>query len=262
MTADEQASERMTVKAQVVASIEQAKLELERALAEMDAIATFDAPLLGIVAHALNNYITVTVATVDMLKMRLEVYPDPDVAAWLEGIGHAAELMQHSVSRLVSVSAPRDFPLKVDCVNLLVLMERACDYYRRRSTSGVRLTCRSTGPSALVRADRVALAVVADNLLSNAVQFSNRGGAVDVQVMTEPGHVVCSIRDSGPGLTPDQQARLFEQQPPADPPELTPGIGFGLAVAAAFIRRMDGQIWCESEPGSGACFSFRLPAFE
>ena len=74
---------------------------------------------------------------------------------WLEGIGHTADLMQHSVSRLVSMSAPRDFPLKLDRINVPVLMDRACEYFRRRAgAAGMHITCaasarcRSPGPIA------------------------------------------------------------------------------------------------------------------
>ena len=251
-------------KARASASIAQAKIELDRALAEMDSIRTFNGALVGSVAHALSNYITVTVATVEMLQLSLRDYDNPDVRIWLDGIRHAADLMQHSVGRLVSVSAPREFPLKPDFVNLQTFMQRACDYFRRRSAAdAIEIVCRTVGEIPLVWADRVALAVVADNLLSNAVQFSKRNSVVQVQIMAEPGHVVCSVRDEGPGLTPQQKARIFERPlPETDAVHGEPPMGFGFAVARHFIERMDGEIWCESDTGRGACFSFRLPAFE
>ena len=109
--------------------------------------------------------------------------------------------MQHSVSRLVSMSSPREFPLKLERVNLAVLMERACEYYRRKpGAEQVQITCRAVETVPLAWGDRVAIAVVADNLLSNALRAAQaHGGAVGVQLMAEPGHVVCSIREPGPG---------------------------------------------------------------
>ena len=244
-------------------SIAQAKIELDRAMLEIDLIQTFDPALVGLLAHALTNYITVTSATVEMLQLSLRGVQDPDVPVWLEGISHTADLMQHSVSRLVSMSTPRDFPLKLDRVNLPVLFERACEYYRQRAKdAGVHISCNAVGPVPLAWADRVAVAVVADNLLSNAVRLSGPHGTVRVQVMTEPGHVLCSIRDSGPGLTREARERIF--QPPPVRTGSGPGAqtGYGLSIAAEFVSRMDGDLWCESEAGKGACFSFRLPAIE
>jgi signal transduction histidine kinase len=254
----------MDAKARAAASIAQAKDELDRALVEIDMIQTYNPMLIGLVAHSLSNYISVTSAAVEMLQLTLRDIKDPDVPIWLEGIGHTADLMQHSVSRLVSVSAPRDFPLKLDRVNVPVLLARACEYFRRRAGSGgVHLTCAAVGQVPLAWADRVALAVVADNLLSNAVRVSSPHGTVRVQVMAEPGQVVCSVKDTGPGLSKEEQARLFTLPlPPPVPTIEAQRSGYGLAIAREFLRRMDGELSCESEPGRGACFSFRLPAIE
>jgi signal transduction histidine kinase len=256
----------MDVRTRATTSIQQAKVELDKALADIDMIRTVNPALVGLVAHALSNYITVTAATVEMLQLTLRDHQDPDVPIWLEGIGHATDLMQHSVGRLVTLATPRDFPLKLDYVNVAVLMERACDHFRRRA-GGERLhiTCRTVGEVPLAWGDRVALAVVADNLLSHAVKVSEPHGTIRVQLMAEPGHVVCSVADAGPGLTEEQHAALLQ-------PLMTTAVqvsgdeeaqaDLGLAIAREFIRRMDGDLWCASAPGDGSVFSFRLPALE
>jgi len=254
----------MDARSRAIASISDAKLELDRAIAELDAIRSHDPAVIGIVAHALTNYVTVTTATVEMLQVTLRGYPDPDVLNWLEGIRHTADLMQHSLSRLVAISAPHDFPLKADYTNIVVFMDRACQYYRRRPEArDVKIASRAVGTIPLVWADRVALAVVADNLLANALRVSESHQTIDVQLVAEPGHVVCSIRDRGPGMTPEACERLFKVPSPdsgESPAELDND--YGLLVAHAFVHRMDGDLWCESQPGKGSCFSFRLPALE
>jgi signal transduction histidine kinase len=245
-------------------SITKARLELDRALAELDTIRALDPALVSVVAHAMSNYITVTTATVEMLQMSLRDYPDADVPIWLEGIAHAANLMQHSVGRLVAVSPLRDFPLKLDYVNIVLLMQRACDYYRRRAESRhVRVFVEAAGRIPLVWADRVALAVIADNLLSNAVHASPADATIHVRVVKEPERVVVAIRDAGPGLTADDQMRLFQQPLPSDTvPPTMPGSGYGVAVAREFVERLEGELWCESRQGKGATFFFSLPALD
>jgi signal transduction histidine kinase len=108
------------------------------------------------------------------------------------------------------------------------------------------------------------MAVVADNLLSNAVKFSKAGTTVQVQVMTEPGVVVCGVRDQGPGLSTADQARLYQKGMPlsAVPTAGESCTGYGLAMAKEFMDRMGGQLWCESEAGRGARFSFHLPSHQ
>ena len=154
-------------------------------------------------------------------------------------------------------------PLKLEHVNLRVLMERVCEYYvRAAQPKRLTITCRAIGPVPMAWGDRVGIAVIADNLLSNAVQASPPHGSIDVQVMTEPGYVICSVRDTGPDLTHEEQERLLRVAVPAGVIARDPQSGFGLAIATEFVRRMDGDLWCESEPGHGARFSFRLPAIE
>jgi signal transduction histidine kinase len=108
----------------------------------------------------------------------------------------------------------------------------------------------------------VAIAVVAENLLSNAVQASPNHGSIEVQIMTEPGYVVCSIRDPGPGMTKELQDRLLRRVSATGTIAPDSQTGLGVRVANEFVGRMDGDLWCESEPGRGARFSFRLPAIE
>jgi signal transduction histidine kinase len=113
-----------------------------------------------------------------------------------------------------------------------------------------------------VRADRVAVAAVLDNLLSNAVKYSPPGTAVHVQVRGEGDGVVCEVRDSGPGLSPEDQARLFRRGVRLTPTPTSgePSSGYGLAVAKELVEGLGGRIWCESAVGHGSCFAFRLPA--
>jgi len=255
----------MDAKARVSTSIEDAKADLDRALAALDHMQAFDPATVGFVAHALNNYLTVTLITMEMLSRALVNHPNPEVRTWVDGVQHATHVMKFTIGGLLHVSAPADFPLKLEAVNAVVLMDRACQYFEGVARhKQIDVVYRAIGEIPLVRADRIALAVVAENLLSNAVKFSRPGTTVHVQLVPEPGHVVCTVRDEGPGLNPDDQARLYQKGvtlsavPTAD----EPSNGFGLALAKEFIDRMGGTLWCESEPGHGARFSFRLPAHE
>ena len=246
----------------VAESIEHAIANLSDALIELDRIPRYDKSLIGRVAHSMNNFLSVNEATLELISQLVRDHPNRELKTWLDGLNHLGKLMHHTVERLVRVSSPAEFPLKPDYINLAVLMERACDYYRGPAEQKqLRMVCRSVGDVPLAWADRVAVAVVADNLLSNAVKFSNPHGEIFVQIMAGPGGVVCGVRDHGSGLTPIEQAHLFERgaTPRPVPTAGEASHGFGLLIAKDLIDRMGGRLWCESEPGQGACFSFRLP---
>jgi signal transduction histidine kinase len=112
-----------------------------------------------------------------------------------------------------------------------------------------------------VWADRVAVAAILDNLVSNAIKYSPRGTVIHVQVRADGDWVVCAVRDSGPGLSPEDQSKLFQRGVRLKPRPTAgePSMGYGLAVAKELVDGLGGQIWCESVVGQGSCFAFRLP---
>jgi signal transduction histidine kinase len=245
-------------------AIENAMAHLDEALFELDRLPAFDPSAIGFVAQATDSYLTVNDATLDLLADALRDHPNAEVRTWLEGLRHLAGMIHHTVGRLVRVASPGDFPLKPDYIDLPRLMQRACDYFQRQAREKpLKILCRSVGDVPPAWADRVAVAVVVDNLLANAVQVSDPGAEILVQTTPGPGGVVCSVRDRGPGLSPSDQATLLSRgvgagagaRPAADePPE-----GFGLAIAKELVDRMNGRLWVESELGKGSSFSFRLP---
>jgi signal transduction histidine kinase len=251
-------------KDKVAASIIEARGHLERALAELEHLPSFDPSGTAFAAHALNNFLTVTGGTVELLLDTLQDYPDPQVRIWLEGLRHATELMMHTTSRLMGTAVrngPRLLPEKVD---LATLVRRLCDYYQRiAERKQIRITCTSAAEAPYVLADHVALAAVLDNLLSNATKYSPPGKLISVTITSEAGHWVCSIRDQGPGLSAADREKLFQRgvRLSAVPTGGEPSTGYGLAVAKELTDRMGGQIGCASEPGQGACFTVRLPVY-
>ncbi len=115
-----------------------------------------------------------------------------------------------------------------------------------------------------VRADRTRLKQVLLNLLSNAIKFNRDGGRVDFACAPEPAgapHTICiSIRDHGPGLSAQQQARLFVafERLDADVQQIQ-GTGIGLALSRRLVELMGGSIGVHSEPGQRSTFWVRLP---
>jgi signal transduction histidine kinase len=101
---------------------------------------------------------------------------------------------------------------------------------------------------------------VVSNLVSNAIKFTMRG-AVTVGVRVEGDRLHFEVSDTGRGIAPADQSRLFNyfsQLDPA-PDSLTQGTGLGLAIAMGLAEAMDGDIEVRSEPGRGSRFALVLP---
>jgi signal transduction histidine kinase len=108
----------------------------------------------------------------------------------------------------------------------------------------------------------VAVAAVLDNLMSNALKFSENGKKIWVGVRTEQDQVLCTVRDEGPGFRVEDQALLFQKgvRLSASPTGGELSTGYGLAIAKDLVEKIGGSIGCESRPGHGATFYVRLPA--
>jgi signal transduction histidine kinase len=252
-------------KEQVAAAIVRAQTDLEQALSDLEKLPAFDPGAVSFTAHALNNFLTVVGGTIELLLLRLKNHRDPQIRTWLEGLRHASNLMNHTVNQLMSTSATTEVKLRFEKMELPLLVQRGCDYYQRvADRKEIHIICGPTVSVPFVWADRVAVAAVLDNLLSNAVKYSPPGKRIWVQVGGEKTSAVCSIQDEGPGLPQEEQARLFQRGVRLSPVPTggEPSAGYGLAVAKELVEKLGGEIWCVSTPGQGACFSFRLPAYQ
>lgn len=239
-------------------SISQAMAELSDALEVLEHMPDDDS-LVGFVAHAMENYLSVSEAALGLVERAIGDHPNPELSRWIDGLRHLGGLMRHTVGRLLRIPPAGEFPLRPGSVDLPLLMERACDYHRPSAArKQLKIVCRAVGEVPPVWADRVAIAIAANNLLSNAIKVSRPHGDIVVQIMPGPGGVVCSVRDHGPVLTFSEHARLFAYaDAPGSMPE--PSQGPGLAIAKELVQRMHGRLWAENHPDYGVCFAFRLP---
>lgn len=248
----------------IESAITRAQAELVEALAELGKVSDLGPGRIGYATHALSNYLAVTSAAVRLISRRLENHPDTQVGEWLDGVSHATDMMSSMVGQLMSASLRDDTDLRFEEIDLVLMVLRFTDFYQQTaSRKSIRLTLDSAANIPPVRADRVALLSVLDNLISNAIKYSAPGTQVWLRVLAERDAVMCEVRDEGPGLDQEDQARLFQRGVRLTP-KPTAGessTGYGLAIAKDLMERLGGEIWCESKLGQGASFFIRLPAY-
>jgi signal transduction histidine kinase len=110
------------------------------------------------------------------------------------------------------------------------------------------------------RGDGRRLTQVLINLVGNAIKFTD-AGEVAIKADANNGSFHVSVRDTGPGISAADQARLFQEFQQADNAitKKKGGTGLGLAISKRIIEMHGGRIWVESEPGQGSTFAFTLP---
>jgi signal transduction histidine kinase len=119
----------------------------------------------------------------------------------------------------------------------------------------------SIPPNIHVMADKAMLSTVLRNLISNAVKFTNQGGAIIVTVGQEQDGMIVSVKDNGVGIEKNDIDKLFriDEIYSKSGTQKEKGTGLGLILCKDFIDRHKGKIWLESEKGIGSTFYFSIP---
>lgn len=118
----------------------------------------------------------------------------------------------------------------------------------------------AASPEPLVRGDSGLLRIVADNLIRNAVQFSSRGGSVEIITSCENGHAVLSVADSGPGVPQEFLNRIFDRHVQAPNRSVGQrGTGLGLNIAHTIVQLHRGTVDVRNRAPAGCVFTVRLP---
>jgi PAS domain S-box-containing protein len=123
--------------------------------------------------------------------------------------------------------------------------------------AGVVVELHTDGPL-VARVDRMRVEQVVTNLLSNAMKYAP-GLPVELYVEREERAAVLSVKDHGPGISPEAQARIFERYERASGRHSRHSLGLGLYVARQIARAHGGELTVESTPGQGSRFTLRLP---
>ena len=140
------------------------------------------------------------------------------------------------------------------------LLESAVALMRERATrQGITLVTEVDHGVELMEGDERKIKQVLFNLLTNAVKFTPAGGSVTVSARADASDVVIAVRDTGVGISAEDQARIFEEFTQVGTGKAQEGTGLGLALTRRLVELHGGQLTVESTLGAGSTFSVRLP---
>lgn len=148
-----------------------------------------------------------------------------------------------------------------DCVHEVV--ETFLD---RAKSKGITLHYPDIDENILVYVDKLRIEEVLANLLSNAINYTQNNGEVQisVKISDDQDWIVTSVKDNGPGIPKKSQHHLFEKFFRVSGPleQGSKGNGLGLYISKSIVQMHGGKIWVDSDEGKGACFSFTVPRVE
>ncbi|MEO6603424.1 MAG: hybrid sensor histidine kinase/response regulator [Polyangiaceae bacterium] len=230
----------------------QINASLEEAVQSRDAI-------LSVVAHDLRNPVNIISLAAHML---LDQVREPAARRSVERIVRSARRADRMLRDLLAISAMETgrFALETRPVETAELVLGALESQHSLAGAASVIVAADVSPGLPpLKADEDRLLDVLENLIGNAVKFTDPGGSISVGASAREDDVLLWVRDSGSGISAEQLPHIFDRFWQAKRNERR-GVGLGLSICKGIVEAHGGQIWAESEVGVGTTMFFSIPA--
>lgn len=248
--------------------IEQIKnLELAKANDELTRLNSEKNEFLGIAAHDLKNPLASVAMSVGILKRYGTMLSKDETSEKLTEIENTVKRMVSIISNILNINAIERgaFNFTLEAFDLRDVAKSVVNDYRHRAEEKrIKLLLNLPETMANINADKQITTQIADNLVSNAIKYSPKETKVVVEVTVSDSSVRFKVQDEGPGLSEEDQMKLFGryQRLSAQPTGGEHSTGLGLSIVKKLVEGLNGKVWCESELGKGATFLVEFPALK
>jgi two-component system phosphate regulon sensor histidine kinase PhoR len=232
-------------------------------ISERQAAEELKSQFFALVSHELRTPLTSIVGYAEMVDEIEGSHLSPEGRQYMGIIRRSAEKLDRLVQDLLLVAQVEagTFAVELGPVDLVPVVQDCVESSRPAAEeAGIRLSHDAEEVPTLM-ADPSRLGQVIDNLVSNAIKFTDGDGAVAVRVRNEGDRCAIEVSDSGLGIGPDELEHLFDRFYRAQEARKGhySGAGLGLSISKAIIDAHDGEIRVTSEPGRGSTFRVLLP---
>lgn len=231
-----------------------------RDVTELKEIDRLKTEFVATASHELKTPLTSIGMSIGLLQERHgEALPDRD-RDLLEGTIEDVDRLRELVDDLLDLSKIESGQMDVDItpVSVDLLFRKATQALRSQAEEqGVDLRWDVGDEVPEVRADPTKITWVLNNLISNALRYTDSGGTVALEVSQNGPAVEISVDDTGEGIPYVLQPKIFDKFVQVDDEESS-GTGLGLAICKEIVEAHGGRIWVDSEPGEGSRFTFTL----
>jgi signal transduction histidine kinase len=220
--------------------------------------------LTNMIVHDLRSPLTIVTGYIDALKRLSSAKFTPTEAKYIAQAQRGADNMRDMITTLLDVGRLESgqMPLRMELHDIGQIAREAANRFSPVLGNRI-LHCTVPPEPVLVSCDADVIRRVVENLINNALKFTKSDGAIHVDVEPEGSGVTLSVRDDGPGIPPDQHARIFEKFGQTESgAQQRHSTGLGLAFCRLAIEAHLGKIGVQSELGKGSRFWFTLPIRE
>ncbi|GMR19885.1 MAG: phosphate regulon sensor histidine kinase PhoR [Gammaproteobacteria bacterium] len=238
------------------------KLLIARDSTHLTRLETMRSQFIANISHELRSPITVISGYLETLKP-LYAADDKDLTLAMDNMNSQTNRMEHLVTDLLALAKLETEPNRTDDqpVNvheMLLGITEAANILSGKHKHSITL---NSDAKICVLGNREHLHSLFSNIINNAVRYTPAGGNIDIKWKTDNGGAVFSVKDSGPGISPQHLPRLTERfyRVDIDRSRESGGTGLGLAIAKHVLDRHDGKLDIQSELGKGSVFTCIFP---
>jgi signal transduction histidine kinase len=238
--------------------------ELGRLYRELEDASRHKSEFLASMSHELRTPLNAIIGFSEVLKERMFGDLNEKQEEYVDDVLTSGKHLLSLINDILDLSKVEAGRMDLDVIDFALpsVLEHGMSMVRERAARhGLTLGLDVAPDVGVVEADERKVKQVVFNLLSNAVKFTPSGGHVEVSSRLREDDVLVSVSDTGPGIRPEEQERIFEEFRQAGSTNAAhqEGTGLGLALSKRFVELHGGRIWVDSVPGEGATFSFTLP---
>jgi signal transduction histidine kinase len=239
-------------------SIEVKSQQLEKRNERLIALNEEKNNLVKILAHDLRTPINHIIGLIQILQVKNNNLPD-DQKLLIQQVIDASLRLNKMITNILDIDAIENDRVKIfiEDINITPLVKQVVDTFERYASSkNISLRFTSHDEGSIIKGDSLFLIQVLENLISNAIKFSEKEKSVVIKIEPKNEDILIIITDNGPGLTPDDMNILFTkfQRLSAQATAGESSTGLGLSIVKRYVELMGGKVWCESQLGIETSF--------
>ena len=217
--------------------------------------------ILSIAAHDLKNPLQALIGFSSIIE---DESTDSDIKNMSHMIYDSSKAMLGQINEMLEAAAMESKNLSLDLKkeNINEIVNNVIKSHYDRAKQKEQFLVNKFDDNVETVADKHWLSIAVDNLISNAIKYSDKGSAIYISTSKEGDKIYIKVKDQGPGLTQDDMIKLFRkyQRLSARPTAGETSTGLGLSIVKDIIDKHNGKVWAECSDGKGATFTIMLPS--